>query len=121
MTPILLVSLSMTIRCTFGKMGMDETETLALIGGGHEFGKCHGACDSPPCGEGDIKGIGVNTFTSGYEGAWNTDPTTWTIQYFANLFDYDWELVTGPGGERQWASVKKWFGRCARRHYDAYE
>jgi catalase (peroxidase I) len=63
-----------------------------------------------------MKGIGVNTFTSGYEGASTTDSTSWTNQYFANLFDNDWEVVTSMG-----AFSKKWFRRCSRRHYDAYD
>lgn len=91
------------IRASFGKMGMNDTETLALTGGGHAFGKCHGACDSPPCGDGK----GSNTFTSGFEGAWTAQPTTWTNQYFTNLFAYDWNLHTGPGGNPQWFPVAK--------------
>lgn len=91
------------IRTSFGKMGMNDTETLALTGGGHAFGKCHGACDSPPCGDGK----GPNTFTSGFEGAWTAQPTTWTNQYFTNLFAYDWNLHTGPGGNPQWFPVAK--------------
>jgi catalase-peroxidase len=95
------------IRSSFGKMGMNDTETLALAGGGHAFGKCHGACESPPCGEGDMTGKGPNTFTSGFEGAWTTVPTSWTNQYFTNLFEFDWKLITGPGGNPQWAPVSK--------------
>ena len=90
------------IRKTFGKMGMNDTETLSLAGGGHAFGKCHGSCSSPPCGEGSDIGIGTNTFTSGFEGAWTTIPTTWSNQYFTNLFDFQWDLITGPGGQPQW-------------------
>ena len=56
----------------------------------------------PPCGEGDMAGIGKNTHTSGFEGAWTTTPTTWTNQYFTNLFDFEWNNITGPGGHPQW-------------------
>jgi len=86
------------IRYTFGRMGFNDTETVSLVGGGHAFGKTHGACADPPCGD----GVGLNTFTSGFEGAWTTYPTTWTNQYFNNLFDYTWKLTTGPGGNIQW-------------------
>eukprot|EP01083_Nonionella_stella_P074656 202585_1 len=88
-------------------MGMNDTETLALAGGGHAFGKCHGACNDLPCGEGDMTGKGINTVTSGFEGAWTTAPTTWTNQYFKNLFAYEWTNVTGPGGHPQWAPSAK--------------
>lgn len=91
------------MRRTFALMGFNDTETVALVGGGHAFGKCHGACMNPPCGEGDMKGKGVNTFTAGYEGQWSTTPTTWSNQYFNNLFDFEWTLVDGPGGFTQWA------------------
>lgn len=95
------------IRSSFGKMGMNETEIVALVGGGHAFGKCHGACDSPPCGSGDMLGKGLNTVTSGFEGAWTTQPTTWTNQYFTNLFAFKWNLITGPGGKPQWKPENK--------------
>mmetsp|Transcript_16013 Transcript_16013/g.34643 ORF Transcript_16013/g.34643 Transcript_16013/m.34643 type:complete len:711 (-) Transcript_16013:92-2224(-) len=95
------------IRSSFGKMGMNDTETLALTGGGHSFGKCHGACKEAPCGDGEMVGKGLNTFTSGFEGAWTTAPTTWTNQYFTNLFDFDWKNITGPGGNPQWAPAAK--------------
>jgi len=90
------------LRDSFGRMGMNDAETAALTGGGHAFGKCHGACSSPPCGTGEGAGKGVNTFTSGLEGAWTTSPTKWSNQYFTNLLDYDWTLITGPGGSPQW-------------------
>ena len=87
------------IRRTFGLMGFNDTETVSLVGGGHAFGKCHGACSDPPCGRGtDMEGIGNNTFTSGFEGAWTVIPTTWSNEYFKNLFGFEWELITGPGG-----------------------
>lgn len=89
---------ALDIESSFGRMGLNDSETVAFIGGGHAFGKAHGACDSPPCGDGK----GNNTFTSGFEGPWTTRPTEWTNQYFQNLLDYQWEKVTGPGGHFQW-------------------
>jgi len=92
---------------------MNDSETVALIGGGHTFGKAHGACTagagSPPrddpanpwpgkCGSGH----GVSTFTSGIEGAWTTNPTTWDNEYFHLLQTYDWMSHYGPGGAWQW-------------------
>ena len=91
------------IRRTFGRMGFNDTETVALVGGGHAFGKMHGACPEPPCGEGEMQGKGNNTVTAGYEGHWSTTPTKWSNEYFNNLFDYNWTLVDGPGGKTQWA------------------
>jgi catalase-peroxidase len=91
------------IRQTFDNMGFNDTETVALIGGGHAFGKSHGACKDPPCGKGtNMEGIGPNTFTSGFEGSWTTTPTTWSNQYFRNLFDFEWNLLVGPGDKMQW-------------------
>jgi catalase-peroxidase len=84
-------------------MSFDEQETVAIVGGGHAFGKSHGACDSPPCGDGK----GINTFTSGFEGAWTTNPNKWDNEFFTNLFDLEWELVTGPGGNIQWKPKTK--------------
>lgn len=91
------------IREVFSRMGFDDRTSVALIGGGHAFGKAHGPCTDPPCGEGDMQGIGVNTFTSGFEGKWTTIPTTWSNQYFTNLYDYNWTSITGPAGNVQWA------------------
>jgi catalase (peroxidase I) len=85
------------IRNVFGNMGMNDSETVALIGGGHAFGKMHGACTDPPCGD----GIGNNTFTSGFEGTWIENPTNWTNDYFTNLLKYEWNVTTGPGGHYQ--------------------
>jgi len=106
-----------TIRDTFGRMAMDDDETVALIGGGHAFGKTHGACtgcegdacagDSPmtdpqnpwagKCGTGPGKGKGANTWTSGFEGSWSQTPTTWNNNYFKNLVNYEWSVTDGPG------------------------
>jgi len=105
------------VRNTFARMGMDDKETVALIGGGHAFGKVHGACPTGPgvypyedplhpwagtCGTGSGKGKGVNAFTSGFEGPWTRTPTFWNNEYFKNLVDYKWEKHVGPGGHYQW-------------------
>jgi catalase-peroxidase len=108
------------IRETFGRMAMNDEETVALIAGGHTFGKAHGAADASkfvgPAPEAASieeqglgwrnkfgKGNGVDTITSGLEGAWTSTPTEWSNGYFENLFDYEWELVKGQGGAWQWA------------------
>lgn len=108
------------IRDTFKRMGMDDRETVALIGGGHAFGKTHGACPTGPgpdptedpehpwpgtCGEGPLKGKGNNTFTSGFEGAWTFTPTKWGNGYFKGLTTLTWEKFMGPGGHNQWRPV----------------
>ncbi|TPX58004.1 catalase-peroxidase [Powellomyces hirtus] len=92
------------IRSSFGRMGMNDRETVALIGGGHSFGKTHGACPAGAgqCGSGPDKGKGPNTFTSGFEGPWTSRPTEWTNEYFVNLLAYNWTKFTGPGGKNQW-------------------
>jgi len=97
------VSSGLDIREAFSRMGFNDTETVALVGGGHAFGKAHAACPDPPCGEGAMRGIGNNTFTSGLEGAWTPQPTTWTNLYFQNMLNLEWEIGTGPGGHQQWA------------------
>ena len=107
------------IRETFGRMAMNDEETVALIAGGHTFGKTHGAADpakyvgrEPAAASIEElgtgwkntfgSGAGANTITSGLEGAWTTTPTKWSNNYFENLFGYDWELTKSPAGAQQW-------------------
>jgi catalase-peroxidase len=106
------------IRETFGRMAMNDEETLALIVGGHTFGKCHGAVDAKcvgpepeasPLEEQGLgwrntcgRGNGADTLTSGLEGAWTNEPTKWDNGYLDNLFTYDWELTASPAGAKQW-------------------
>ena len=107
------------IRETFARMAMNDEETVALIAGGHTFGKTHGAADpgkyvgrEPAAaditeqGQGWKNtfgtGNGVYTITSGLEGAWTTTPTQWSNNYFENLYKYEWELVKSPAGAHQW-------------------
>ena len=107
------------IRETFRRMAMNDEETVALIAGGHTFGKAHGACDKDqyigpePEGAGlEEQGLGWknsfgngragDTFTSGLEGAWTTNPVKWDNNYFDNLFGYEWEQVQSPAGATQW-------------------
>ncbi len=107
------------IRETFGRMAMNDEETVALIAGGHTFGKCHGAAPPDqhvgPEPEGAQlaeqgfgwtnsfgSGMGGDTITSGLEGAWTNNPTQWDNGYFDNLFRYDWELTKSPAGAQQW-------------------
>jgi catalase-peroxidase len=113
------VAAARDIRETFGRMAMNDEETLALIAGGHSFGKTHGAADPKkyvhpePAGatieEMSLgwkntfgKGHGVDTITSGLEGAWTTTPTKWSNNFFENLFGFEWELVKSPAGANQW-------------------
>ena len=107
------------IRETFARMAMDDEETVALIAGGHTFGKCHGAADpeqyvaAEPEGAGIEEqgfgwinsfgdGKGVHTITSGLEGAWTPTPTQWDNSYFDTLFGHEWELTKSPAGAQQW-------------------
>ncbi|MGJ3246474.1 MAG: catalase/peroxidase HPI [Elainellaceae cyanobacterium] len=106
------------VRETFGRMAMNDEETVALTAGGHTFGKCHGAGDAAHVGaepEGASiveqglgwkstfkSGVGVDAITSGIEGAWTPTPTQWDNSYLETLFKYDWEPVKSPAGAWQW-------------------
>jgi catalase-peroxidase len=107
------------IRETFGRMAMNDEETVALIAGGHTFGKAHGAADpskfvgpAPEAASIEEQGLGWSnkfgsgnagdTITSGLEGAWTSSPAAWSHDYFTNLFAYDWELTKSPAGAKQW-------------------
>jgi catalase-peroxidase len=107
------------IRQAFGHMAMNDEETLALIAGGHTFGKAHGAASPDKCvgvapaaapienqGIGWVNtcgaGKGADTITSGLEGAWSVDPVHFTMQYLDNLFGHDWVLTKSPAGANQW-------------------
>ena len=110
------------IRETFGRMAMNDYETVALVAGGHTFGKSHGAAPESHKGtepEGSKiqeqatgwnsnykSGLGVDTISSGIEGAWTTNPTKWDTGYFDNLFNYEWELTKSPAGAHQWKPKK---------------
>ncbi len=107
------------IRETFGRMAMNDEETVALIAGGHTFGKTHGAADpekyvgrEPAAAAIEEQGLGWkntygtgnagDTITSGLEGTWTTTPTKWSNNFFENLFGYEWELTKSPAGAHQW-------------------
>ncbi|MBA4196772.1 MAG: catalase/peroxidase HPI [Chitinophaga sp.] len=106
------------IRETFERMAMNDEETVALIAGGHTFGKTHGAAAATHVGKEPEaasieeqslgwknsfgKGNAEDTITSGLEGAWTSKPTQWTNEYFENLFKYEWELTKSPAGAHQW-------------------
>jgi catalase-peroxidase len=109
------------VRETFARMAMNDYETVALVAGGHTFGKSHGAGDAALVGPepeaapmhqmglGWISthgsGKGGDTITSGIEGAWKPNPTTWDMGYFKVLFKYDWQLVKSPAGAHQWQPI----------------
>jgi catalase-peroxidase len=123
------------IRDTFGRMAMNDEETVALIAGGHTFGKAHGAhkpedCLGPePTAAGiELQGLGwenrcgtgnaADTITSGLEGAWSVNPTAWTTQYLDNLFAFDWVQTTSPAGGIQWIPAD---GQAAALVPDAHD
>jgi catalase-peroxidase len=107
------------IRETFRRMAMNDEETVALIAGGHTFGKTHGAADAakhvgPEPEGGNLEeqgfgwkgsyetGVGAHAITSGLEVTWSTTPTRWSNDFFKHLFEYEWELTTSPAGAKQW-------------------
>jgi catalase-peroxidase len=113
------VAAARDIRETFARMAMNDEETVALIAGGHTFGKAHGAADPvkyvgrEPEGAGIAEqglgwessygsGSGVHAISSGLEGAWTANPVKWDLDYLKNLFAYDWELTKSPAGANQW-------------------
>jgi catalase-peroxidase len=112
------VAAARDIRETFKRMAMNDEETVALIAGGHTFGKTHGAVEAkyvgrePAAAEIEEQGLGwkntygkghsEHTYTSGLEGAWTTTPTRWSMDYFKHLFEYEWELTKSPAGAWQW-------------------
>ena len=121
------------IRETFARMAMDDEETVALIAGGHTFGKTHGAGPAdnvgsePEAGDLEAQGVGwhnrfgsgkgPDTITSGLEVTWTTTPTRWSNNFFWNLFGYEWELSKSPAGAQQW--VAKGAGATIPHAYDA--
>jgi catalase-peroxidase len=123
------------IRETFGRMAMNDEETVALIAGGHTFGKAHGAhepskCLGPEPAAAGVeeqglgwknscgKGNGIDTVTSGLEGAWSVKPTAWTTQYLDNLYAYDWVQTKSPAGAIQWIPAN---GQAANLVPDAHD
>jgi len=123
------------IRETFGRMAMNDEETVALIAGGHTFGKAHGAhkpdeCVGPEPAAAGLEeqgfgwrnkcgtGKGADTVTSGLEGAWTGNPTAWTTQYLDNLFAFDWVQTRSPGGAIQWIPKD---GQAANMVPDAHD
>lgn len=118
------VEAAKAIRDTFGRMGMNDEETVALIAGGHTLGKAHGAANpekyvgrEPEAASLEEQGLGwknsygkgkgADTITSGLEGAWTSTPAEWSHDYFNNLFGYEWKLIKGPGGAWQWTPKDK--------------
>ncbi|MCG8552536.1 MAG: catalase-peroxidase, partial [Desulfobacterales bacterium] len=112
------VASGIDVRETFARMAMNDEETVALVAGGHTFGKCHGAGDAALVGpdpeaapleemglgwkSSHGSGMGADTIGSGIEGAWKPNPTRWDMGYFKVLFKYEWELVKSPAGAHQW-------------------
>ncbi|MFT4850158.1 MAG: catalase-peroxidase, partial [Sediminicola sp.] len=124
------------IRETFGRMAMNDEETVALVAGGHTFGKAHGAADPDvyvgrePAGASIEEqnlgwkntfgtGTGDDTITSGIEGAWTPNPTQWDDDYFKVLLGYDWELTKSPAGAHQWTPTAASNARMAPRAGDS--
>lgn len=115
------VGSAVDVRETFTRMAMNDEETVALIAGGHTFGKCHGAASpsyvgpAPEAAPIEEQGLGWNntygtgngddTISSGIEGAWKANPTKWTMGYLKTLFKYEWELVKSPAGAYQWLAM----------------
>ena len=122
------------IRETFGRMAMNDYETVALVAGGHTFGKSHGAAPESHKGpepEGSKiqdqatgwnsnykSGLGEDTISSGIEGAWTSNPIKWDMGYFDNLFGYEWELSKSPAGAHQWKPIKN--GKAINMTPDAH-
>src|SRR5687768_1981310 len=108
------------IRDTFGRMAMNDEETVALIAGGHSFGKTHGAAPSsyvgnePEAADLEMQGLGwrneygsgkgADTITSGLEVTWSKTPTQWSNNFFENLFGFEWQLSKSPAGAHQWVA-----------------
>ena len=108
------------IRATFGRMAMNDEETVALIAGGHTFGKCHGAAPEshkgpePEAAPLEAQGLGwmsnygtghgADTISSGLEVTWTKTPALWSNNFFENLFKYEWELTKSPAGAKQWVA-----------------
>ena len=124
------IAAAMDIRETFARMAMNDEETVALIAGGHTFGKAHGAADpnkyvgrEPEAAGIEEQGLGwansfgsgngVDTISSGLEGAWTANPVKWDNDYLENLFEYEWELTKSPAGAQQWEPKKVSPDECA--------
>ena len=124
------------IRITFGRMAMNDEETVALVAGGHTFGKAHGAADPEKYVGAEPHGASIeemstgwknsfqsgvldDTITSGLEGAWTPNPTRWDDQYFDVLLNYDWELTKSPAGAYQWTPTEASNAKRAPKAGDA--